>query len=127
MSFQLPELPFEYNALEPYIDTATMTLHHDKHHAGYVSNLNAALEDIPGTASKPIESILGSLEQLPEAVRTKVRNNGGGHYNHSLFWKILAPGGNGGPGKETAALLDRDRARGCRAARKRRARRHRSA
>jgi len=105
MRYDLPDLPYEYNALEPYIDTATMTLHHDKHHSGYVAKLNAALESVSVPLPDTLEGLMGGLSSLPESIRTAVRNNGGGHYNHSLFWKLLQPGGGSGPGKETSALL----------------------
>jgi Fe-Mn family superoxide dismutase len=91
MAFSVPELPYEYNALEPVIDEETMHLHHDKHHAAYVKNLNAAVE---GTewADKPIEEVVASLDQLPDDKKMAVRNNGGGHYNHTLFWQMMKPG-----------------------------------
>lgn len=92
MSFTVPELPYEYTALEPHIDEKTMRLHHDKHHAAYVQKLNTALEDTEWL-DKDIKEVLTSLESLPADKRTAVRNNGGGHYNHSLFWKMMAPGG----------------------------------
>jgi len=97
MPFSLPVLPYAYDALEPYIDKETMTIHHTKHHGGYVNNLNNALE---GTewASKSIEDILTSLESVPENIRTIVRNNGGGHANHSLFWTLMGPACGGKPG-----------------------------
>ncbi len=88
--YTLPELPYAYNALEPYIDAATMQIHHDKHHAAYVKNVNDALADLPQFANLSIEQLMGKLDQVPEAVRTKVRNNGGGHYNHSLFWTVMS-------------------------------------
>jgi Fe-Mn family superoxide dismutase len=96
MSYQLPDLPYPYNALEPYIDERTMTIHHTKHHGTYVANLNKAVE---GTAfaDQPIESLLQNLETIPEAIRTSVRNNGGGHYNHSLFWTLMSPKGGENP------------------------------
>lgn len=102
MPFSVPELPYEYNALEPHIDEQTMHLHHDKHHAAYVKNLNDAVE---GTewAEKPIEELLTSLAQLPADKQTAVRNNGGGHYNHTLFWQMMKPGGGGRP---TGAIMD---------------------
>ncbi len=94
--FTLPELPYAYDALEPYIDAQTMELHHSKHHQTYVDKLNKA---IGGTewADQPIEQIIQSLDALPENIRTAVRNNGGGHYNHSLFWQMMAPDGGGTP------------------------------
>src|SRR5436309_700918 len=86
----LPDLPYAYDALEPYIDQETMQLHHDKHHAAYVNNLNTAIEKYPDLASKTIEELLKDLASIPEDIRTAVRNNGGGHYNHSMFWQIMA-------------------------------------
>ena len=106
MSFKLPELNYAYTALEPYIDARTMEIHHDKHHATYVTNLNKALESAPGLEGKSIEQILSNMNAVPEAVRTAVRNNGGGHHNHSLFWEWLAPGGAKSPSGELASLLD---------------------
>lgn len=93
MPFTLPPLPYAYDALKPHIDERTMQIHHDKHHAGYVNNLNAALESHPQLAAKSLEALLGNLSAVPEAIRTAVRNNGGGHANHSLFWGIMMPGG----------------------------------
>jgi superoxide dismutase, Fe-Mn family len=99
MAFELPDLPYAYDALEPHIDEATMRVHHDAHHAAYVNNANAALE---GTewADRPVEQVLANLELLPEEKRTAVRNNAGGHANHSLFWQIMSPDGGGEPGGE---------------------------
>jgi Fe-Mn family superoxide dismutase len=96
MAHEVPPLPYDYNALEPTIDDETMHLHHDKHHQAYVDNLNAALA---GTdwADKPIEDVLQNLDSLPEDKRTPIRNNGGGHYNHSLFWQLMSPDGGGDP------------------------------
>ena len=95
--FMLPKLPYDYAALEPSIDEETMKIHHDKHHAAYVTNLNAALKkDAPELLKKPIEAILADLKGVPEASRTAVRNNGGGHWNHTFFWNIMAPTGKGG-------------------------------
>jgi Fe-Mn family superoxide dismutase len=91
--FELPKLKFAFDALEPAIDARTMEIHHDKHHAGYVANLNKALESAPELYNKSIEDILRDLNGVPEAIRTAVRNNGGGHANHSLFWEVLNPGG----------------------------------
>ena len=104
MSFNLPSLPYPPNALEPHIDEKTMTIHHDKHHGAYVANLNKAVE---GTeyAAWPIERLLAGLAGLPESIRTAVRNNGGGHANHSLFWEILNPRGGGEPGGKLAEAL----------------------
>lgn len=95
MAFELPDLPYAYDALEPHIDERTMRIHHDKHHAGYTNNLNAALEGHADLAAKSIEEILSDLNAVPEAVRTAVRNNGGGFSNHSLFWTIMSPDGGG--------------------------------
>jgi Fe-Mn family superoxide dismutase len=105
MPYELPPLPYEYNALEPTIDEQTMRIHHDKHHAAYVTNLNAALE---GTewADRPIEQVLDNLDLLPEEKRAAVRNNGGGHANHSLFWQIMGPDGGGSPSGALAAAID---------------------
>jgi len=89
MTHEVPALPYEYNALEPFIDEQTMTIHHDKHHAGYVNNLNKALEAHPELAEKSVAELLADLNSLPEDVRTAIRNNGGGHWNHSFFWPLL--------------------------------------
>jgi len=96
MAYSVPPLPYDFGALEPHIDAQTMEIHHDKHHAAYVTNLNAALE---GTEwmDRPIESVLSNLEIIPEDKRTAVRNNGGGHANHSFFWEIMSPDGGGEP------------------------------
>jgi Fe-Mn family superoxide dismutase len=91
--FQLPDLGYSFDALEPYIDAKTMEIHHDKHHAAYVTKLNDALIGVPEWQDKPIEEILKYIESLPSDIRTPVRNNGGGHYNHTLFWASMAPGG----------------------------------
>ncbi len=93
MTFTLPSLPYAYNALEPHIDEQTMRIHHDKHHAGYVNNLNAALEGQEALLAMPVEALLADLSKVPEAKRTAVRNNGGGHANHTMFWELMAPGG----------------------------------
>jgi superoxide dismutase, Fe-Mn family len=102
MAYSVPPLPYDFDALEPHIDAQTMEIHHDKHHAAYVTNLNAALE---GTEwmDRPIESVLTSLEIIPEDKRTAVRNNGGGHANHAFFWEIMSPNGGGEP---SGALAD---------------------
>ncbi len=105
MTFTLPPLPYEYNALEPHIDEQTMRIHHDKHHATYVTNLNAALEKHPDLQGKTIEELLRNLDAVPEASRTAVRNNGGGHYNHTLFWKMMQPGGAREPTGELATAI----------------------
>ncbi len=91
--FELPALPYGYDTLEPYIDSRTMEIHHTKHHQAYVNKLNEALDKYPELYEKPLESLLSSLETIPEDIRTAVRNHGGGHYNHSLFWKIMGPAG----------------------------------
>ncbi len=96
--FTVPDLPYAYNALEPHIDERTMMIHHDKHHAAYVKNLNDALVGLEQYSNITIEQLLTRLDQLPEVIRTKVRNNGGGHYNHALFWQTMAPQAGGEPG-----------------------------
>jgi len=103
MAFQLPPLPYAFDALEPHIDAKTMEIHHDKHHAAYVTNLNAALEKFPALQSKSIEALLKEINSLPEEIRTAVRNNGGGHMNHTMFWELMAPKAGGEP---TGALAD---------------------
>jgi Fe-Mn family superoxide dismutase len=107
MAFELPPLPYPFNALEPHIDAQTMEIHHDRHHAAYVNNVNGALEKHPELGSKSIEQLLGDLAGVPEDVRTVVRNNGGGHYNHSIFWTLMAPNAGADPsGKVAAAIND---------------------
>jgi Fe-Mn family superoxide dismutase len=103
--YELPSLPYAYNALEPHFDALTMEIHHSRHHATYVNNLNAALEghDVGG---KTVEELISNLEALPEGIRTAVRNNGGGHANHTLFWQILSPNGGGEPTGELAAAIN---------------------
>ena len=103
MTFVLPVLAYNYDALEPAIDTETMHFHHDKHHAAYVAALNAALKDSPELQEKSVELLVSDLDALPEAIRAAVRNNGGGHANHTLFWEIMAPGGSPEP---TGRLAD---------------------
>ena len=103
MAHQLPPLPYAPNALEPHIDAQTMTIHHDKHHAAYVNNLNAALEKAPELADKSALELIQNLDAVPESIRAAVRNNGGGHLNHSMFWEIMTPGGASEP---SGALLD---------------------
>jgi Fe-Mn family superoxide dismutase len=105
MPYELPPLPYDYDALAPTIDEQTMRIHHDKHHQAYVTNVNAALE---GTewADRPIEQVLDNLDLLPEDKRAAVRNNGGGHANHSLFWQIMGPNGGGAPSGALAAAID---------------------
>jgi superoxide dismutase, Fe-Mn family len=97
VAFELPPLPYDYNALEPHIDEQTMRLHHDKHHAAYVNNLNAALEKYPDLQNKSPEELIRDLNSVPEDIRTAVRNNGGGHVNHTMFWEIMGPNGGGEP------------------------------
>jgi Fe-Mn family superoxide dismutase len=104
MPYTVPPLPYPYDALEPYIDKMTMELHHDKHHQAYVDNANAGLEGT-SLADAPVEEVLRNLSALPDSVRTKVRNNAGGHYNHSLFWESMTPGGGGEPAGELAAAI----------------------
>lgn len=106
MTFILPPLPYAEDALEPNIDARTMSIHHDKHHAAYTNNLNAALEGHAELAGKSIEALLGDLAALPESIRTAVRNNGGGFANHSLFWEIMSPNGGGAPSGDLAAAID---------------------
>ncbi|MDA8456127.1 superoxide dismutase [Acidovorax sp. GBBC 3334] len=110
MPYTLPALPYAYDALEPHIDARTMEIHHTKHHQAYINNLNAALEGTPH-AEAPIDELVARLQSLPEALQTAVRNNGGGHANHSLFWTVMAPERQGGGGQPTGALaeaIDRD-------------------
>ncbi|HKV73801.1 MAG TPA: superoxide dismutase [Gemmatimonadales bacterium] len=107
MPFTLPPLPYDYNALEPHIDEQTMRIHHDKHHAAYVNNLNAALEAHAALQGKSLEQLIGNIDALPEAIRGPVRNNGGGHWNHTFFWEIMAPGGAKEPGGKLAAGIER--------------------
>ena len=103
--YTLPPLPYAYDALEPYIDTRTMQIHHDKHHAAYVSNLNKAVRDYPEVGAKPVEELLKDLSAVPDKIRTAVRNQGGGHYNHSLFWEMLKKDG-GEPGGDLAKAMN---------------------
>jgi Fe-Mn family superoxide dismutase len=103
MAFTLPALPYAPESLEPHIDKMTMEIHHGKHHNAYVTNLNAAIEKAPELAGKSIEDLVKGIASVPEAVRTAVRNNGGGHLNHSMFWQIMTPGGGGAP---TGAIAD---------------------
>ena len=106
MSSELPKLPYAYDALEPHIDERTMTIHHDKHHQGYVNNLNAALEGHPELQDMSALELLINLDSVPEDIRTAVRNNGGGHVNHSLFWTSMSPDGGGTPGGMLANEID---------------------
>lgn len=107
MAFKLPDLPYSFNALEPSIDAKTMEIHHDKHHGGYVAKLNAALEGHADLQNKTIEQLLGNLNAVPQDIRTAVRNNGGGHFNHSLFWTIMKPGGGSAPTGDLADAIKR--------------------
>jgi Fe-Mn family superoxide dismutase len=102
MAFTLPQLPYAFDALEPHIDTMTMQIHHGKHHQAYVNNLNVAIEKAPDLAGKSLDDLMRGIDKVPEAVRTAVRNNGGGHWNHSMFWEIMSPSG----GEPTGALAD---------------------
>ena len=102
----LPALPYDFAALEPYIDTQTMQIHHGKHHQTYINNLNNALNKHPELLNKSLEELLRGISSIPDDIRTTVRNNAGGHHNHSLFWTIMAPAGKGGGGEPTGALAD---------------------
>ncbi|MFC5530367.1 superoxide dismutase [Cohnella yongneupensis] len=106
MAHELPALPYAHDALEPNIDTATMEIHHGRHHNAYVTNLNNALKSAPELESKSVEDLIADLNSVPEAIRTAVRNNGGGHANHSLFWKTISPSGGGQPSGALAAAID---------------------
>jgi superoxide dismutase, Fe-Mn family len=106
MSHTVPALTYDVAALEPHIDAQTMTIHHDKHHAAYVTNLNAALEKAPELGSKSLDVLLADLSTVPETIRAAVRNNGGGHYNHTFFWEIIGPNAGGKPSGELAAAID---------------------
>jgi len=106
MAFELPPLPYAADALEPYIDKTTMEIHHGKHHGAYVTNLNKALESAPALQGQPVEKLLaGGVAAVPEAIRTAVRNNGGGHMNHSMFWQIMKHGGGGQPSGDLATAI----------------------
>lgn len=106
MSYQLPELGYAYDALEPHFDARTMEIHHSKHHAAYIAKVNDALEGQDVLAAKSIEDLISDLDAIPENIRGAVRNNGGGHANHSFFWKVIAPGGASAPSGELAAAID---------------------
>lgn len=108
MAFSLPALTYATNALEPHIDAKTMEIHHGKHHAAYVNNLNKALEGKSDLESKTLEQLISKIADIPEAIRSAVRNNGGGHWNHAMFWKILSAKGGGKPTGELALAIDRD-------------------
>jgi Fe-Mn family superoxide dismutase len=105
MAYTLPELPYANNALEPHIDARTMEIHRTKHHQAYINNVNAALEAHPALAAKSVEDLVRDLASVPEAIRTVVRNNGGGHANHSLFWTVMSPKGGGEPGGDLAKAI----------------------
>jgi len=105
MSYTLPPLPYAFDALEPHIDARTMEIHHDKHHAAYVNNLNNALKEHPELAAKPVNELIADLSIVPEAIRTAVRNNGGGHSNHTFFWELMGPGKGGEPVGTLAAAI----------------------
>ncbi|MCB5235803.1 superoxide dismutase [Niallia alba] len=106
MAYSLPQLPYAYDALEPHIDKETMNIHHTKHHNTYVTNLNNALEGNEELLSKTVEELVSNLDAVPEAARTAVRNNGGGHANHSLFWEVISPNGGDQPTGDLAAAID---------------------
>lgn len=106
MSHTLPALPYAHDALEPHIDVATMQIHHGKHHQAYVNNLNTALEKAPDLRGASLDQLLTDLGQVPEAIRTAVRNNGGGHWNHSVFWQLMSPTGGGSPSGDLAGAID---------------------
>jgi Fe-Mn family superoxide dismutase len=106
MAHELPPLPYPFDALEPHIDAKTMEIHHDKHHAAYVNKLNEALEGHPDLQRKSITELLRDLDAVPEKIRPAVRNNGGGHFNHSMFWKLMKKGGGGQPSGELASAID---------------------
>ncbi|MCZ6704843.1 MAG: superoxide dismutase [Bacteroidetes bacterium] len=106
MSHTLPDLPYAHDALEPHIDARTMEIHHGKHHQGYVNNLNAALADQGDLAAEKVEKVLREINSVPESIRTAVRNNAGGHANHSLFWSIMSPNGGGTPSGDLAGAID---------------------
>ncbi len=106
MAYELPPLPYSFDALEPHIDAKTMEIHHDKHHQAYITNANNALKDYPELAAKPVEELIADLSVVPESIRGPVRNNDGGHANHSFFWKILGPNAGGAPTGKLAEAID---------------------
>ena len=106
MAYELPELPYPCDALEPHIDARTMEIHHGKHHAAYIANVNGALEEHPDLAAKSVEDLIADLAGVPENIRGVVRNNGGGHANHSLFWSVMSPDGGGNPEGDLGAAID---------------------
>ena len=105
MAFELPKLQYSYDALEPYIDAKTMEIHHSKHHQTYITNLNKALESYPELFEKSLEDLLANLDQIPESIRVAVRNGGGGHYNHTLFWQIIGPKSDSKPSENMNSLI----------------------
>ena len=105
MAFELPKLQYSYDALEPYIDAKTMEIHHSKHHQTYITNLNKALESYPELFEKSLEDLLANLDQIPESIRVAVRNGGGGHYNHTLFWQIIGPKSDSTPSENMNSLI----------------------
>jgi len=106
MAYTLPDLPYAFDALEPHVDARTMEIHHDKHHAAYIANVNKALEGHDALAAKSVEDLVSDLSAVPEGIRGAVRNNGGGHANHSLFWTVMSPNGGGAPAGDLAAAID---------------------
>ena len=106
MAYELPPLSYPFNALEPHIDAKTMEIHHDKHHQAYITNANNALKDHPDLAAKPVDELIADLSQVPESIRTVVRNNAGGHSNHSFFWKIIGPNAGGAPKGKLADAIN---------------------
>ena len=106
MAHELPALPYAYDALEPHIDEQTMRIHHTKHHQTYVTKLNGALDGHPGLAARDVDALIADLASVPQAIRTAVRNNGGGHSNHTMFWQVMKPGGGGRPTGAAAAAID---------------------
>ena len=106
MAYELPDLPYAHNALEPHIDAKTMDIHHGKHHNTYVTKLNGAVENHPELASKPVEELIKRIKDLPADIQTPVRNNGGGHANHTMFWQMMSPNGGGGPSGELADAIN---------------------
>ena len=108
MAYEVPALDYGFDALEPHIDAQTMEIHHDKHHAAYVAKLNAAVDGNADLATKPIDELIADLASVPENIRGAVRNNGGGHANHSLFWQVIGPNGGGAPSGDLAAAIDAD-------------------
>ncbi|WP_438310942.1 superoxide dismutase [Sporosarcina sp. FA9] len=107
MAYKLPELPYAYDALEPHFDKETMNIHHTKHHNAYITNVNNALEGNEELQSKSVEDLISNMDAIPENIRTAVRNNGGGHANHSLFWELLSPEGGGNPSGTLAEAIDK--------------------